>query len=83
MNYNFSKDCGCVIFTGVSVMIWETWVSRSIQSALGLVEKVGRLPKDRLCRRDLGLCEHSLALVFKAASELLEQVLEVSGEVGR
>lgn len=63
---------------GVSVMIWETWVSRSIQSALGLVEKVGRLPKDRLCRRDLGLCEHSLALVFKAASELLEQVLEAN-----
>lgn len=63
---------------GVSVMIWETWVSRSIQSALGLVEKVGRLPKERLCRRDLGLGEHSLAQVFKAASELLEQVLEAN-----
>ena len=59
-------------------MIWETWVSTSIQSALGLVEKVGRLPKERLCRRDLDLGEHSLAQVFKAATLLLEQVLEVS-----
>ncbi|KAG0711257.1 Rab3 GTPase-activating protein non-catalytic subunit [Chionoecetes opilio] len=61
---------------GVSVMIWETWVSRIIQSALGMVEKVGRLPKDRLCRRDLGLGEHCLSQMFKAASGLLEQVLE-------
>lgn len=59
-------------------MIWETWVSKSIQAALGLVEKVGRLPKDRLCLRDLGFGEHSLALVFKASFSLLEQVLEVS-----
>lgn len=62
-------------------MIWETWVSKSIQAALGLVEKVGRLPKDRLCLRDLGFSEHSLAPVFKAAVALLEQVLEVSWHV--
>lgn len=63
---------------GVSVMIWETWVSKSIQAALGLVEKVGRLPKDRLCLRDLGFGEHTLAPVFKASFSLLEQVLEAN-----
>ncbi|XP_042225418.1 rab3 GTPase-activating protein non-catalytic subunit-like isoform X1 [Homarus americanus] len=63
---------------GVSLMIWETWVSQCVRAASDLMEKVGRLPKDRLCRRDLGLGEHSLAPMFQAGLGLLEQIMEAN-----
>lgn len=63
---------------GVSLMIWETWVCLYVQIASSLMEKVGRLPKDRLCRRDLGLSEHSLSLMFQAALGLLEQIMDAN-----
>lgn len=63
---------------GVSLMIWETWVSQCVQAASSLMEKVGRLPKDRLCRRDLGLGEHSLAPMFHIALGILEQIMNAN-----
>ena len=59
-------------------MIWETWVCHCIQTASSLMDKVGRLPKDRLCQRDLGLSEHSVAEMFQIVLVLLEQIMEVS-----
>ncbi|XP_069162048.1 rab3 GTPase-activating protein non-catalytic subunit isoform X2 [Procambarus clarkii] len=63
---------------GVSLMIWEIWVSQCVQAASSLMEKVGRLPKDRLCRRDLGLGDHSLAPMFQIALGILEQIMEAN-----
>ncbi|XP_064085104.1 rab3 GTPase-activating protein non-catalytic subunit-like [Macrobrachium nipponense] len=63
---------------GVALMIWETWVCQCIQSASSLMDKVGRLPKDRLCRRDLGIGEHSMSSLFQIVLLLLEQVMEAN-----
>ncbi|XP_068227254.1 rab3 GTPase-activating protein non-catalytic subunit-like [Palaemon carinicauda] len=63
---------------GVALMIWETWVCQCIQSASSLMDKVGRLPKDRLCRRDLGIGEHSISPLFKIVLSLLEQIMEAN-----
>lgn len=63
---------------GVSLMLWETWVSQFVQLTTSLMDKVGRIPKDRLCRRDLGLGEHNLAPVLQAVLTLLEQIMEAN-----
>ncbi|XP_042857706.1 rab3 GTPase-activating protein non-catalytic subunit-like [Penaeus japonicus] len=63
---------------GVSLMLWETWVSQFVQLTTSLMDKVGRIPKDRLCRRDLGLGEHNLAQVLQAVLTLLEQIMEAN-----
>ncbi|ROT63084.1 hypothetical protein C7M84_019048 [Penaeus vannamei] len=62
----------------VSLMLWETWVSQFVQLTTSLMDKVGRIPKDRLCRRDLGLGEHNLAPVLQAVLTLLEQIMEAN-----
>ncbi|XP_037796977.1 rab3 GTPase-activating protein non-catalytic subunit-like [Penaeus monodon] len=63
---------------GVSLMLWETWVCQFVQLTTSLMDKVGRIPKDRLCRRDLGLGEHNLAPVLQAVLTLLEQIMEAN-----
>lgn len=59
-------------------MIWETYVCQCVQTASSLIEKVGRVPKDRLCRRDLGLGEHSVSAMFQIVLSLLEQIMEAN-----
>ncbi|XP_047492248.1 rab3 GTPase-activating protein non-catalytic subunit-like [Penaeus chinensis] len=63
---------------GVSLMLWETWVCQFVQLTTSLMDKVGRIPKDRLCRRDLGLGDHNLAPVLQAVLTLLEQIMEAN-----
>ncbi|KAK4305761.1 hypothetical protein Pmani_022352 [Petrolisthes manimaculis] len=63
---------------GVGVMVWETWIGRWVQIATSLVEKAGRAPRDRTCKRDLGLSEHNLAPALLAAATLLNQLMEAN-----
>ncbi|KAK7069681.1 hypothetical protein SK128_010832, partial [Halocaridina rubra] len=63
---------------GVSLMIWETWVSHCIQTTSTLMDKVGRLPKDRMCHRDLGLGEHSVSVMLQNVLSLLEHIMEAN-----
>ena len=61
-------------------MIWDTWISRQIQIAAQLMDKVGRAPKDRLCRKDLGFSEYSLPCFLHSVLSLLEHIMEVSSK---
>lgn len=36
---------------GVSVMMWQMFILKKFSSAASLMEKVGKAPKDRLCRK--------------------------------
>lgn len=63
---------------GILLMAWETWVAQRIQSSVALMEKVGRMPKDRLCRRDIGLGEHVLPFLFQSARNLLSLIMEAN-----
>ncbi|CAL4058806.1 unnamed protein product, partial [Meganyctiphanes norvegica] len=63
---------------GILLMAWETWIAQRIQTAVTLMEKVGRMPKDRLCRRDVGLGEHVLPFLFQNAKNLLAQIMEAN-----
>uniref|UniRef100_A0A673LGB6 Rab3 GTPase-activating protein non-catalytic subunit-like n=1 Tax=Sinocyclocheilus rhinocerous TaxID=307959 RepID=A0A673LGB6_9TELE len=40
---------------GVSAMMWQTFIVKWFSAAAFLMEKVGKAPKDRLCRRDVGM----------------------------
>ena len=57
--------------------MWDTWVCGQVQSVAQLVDKVGKTPGDRLCRKDLGIPPHSLPSYLQAVLTLLECMMEV------
>jgi hypothetical protein len=36
---------------GISVMMWQMFILKKTSAAAFLMEKVGKAPKDRLCRK--------------------------------
>ncbi|XP_047132178.1 rab3 GTPase-activating protein non-catalytic subunit isoform X1 [Hydra vulgaris] len=64
---------------GLAVMLWKAVFKESVQSALDLVEKVGKAPKDRLCKKTVGLGYKSLISFLNAAKILLEKLIEIEG----
>uniref|UniRef100_A0A672NL05 Rab3 GTPase-activating protein non-catalytic subunit-like n=1 Tax=Sinocyclocheilus grahami TaxID=75366 RepID=A0A672NL05_SINGR len=45
---------------GVSAMMWQTFIVKRFSAAAFLMEKVGKAPKDRLCRRVREVTKHKL-----------------------
>ncbi|XP_054651379.1 rab3 GTPase-activating protein non-catalytic subunit isoform X2 [Dunckerocampus dactyliophorus] len=53
--------------------------SPHIQLAAFLIEKVGKAPKDRLCRRDVGMGDKALTSFLGCCVQLLQILMEVTG----
>lgn len=64
-------------------MVWETWIGRWVQIVTSLVEKAGRAPRDRTCKKDLGLSDHNLAPALNAIATLLNQLMEASTQLSQ
>ncbi|XP_071476615.1 rab3 GTPase-activating protein non-catalytic subunit-like [Diadema antillarum] len=69
-----------VLQHGVSSMMWHTFMVKKFSGAAFLMDKVGKAPKDRLCRRDVGLSEMALGRFLGLATELLECIYQVEPE---
>ncbi|XP_063775203.1 rab3 GTPase-activating protein non-catalytic subunit isoform X2 [Pseudophryne corroboree] len=61
---------------GLSLMMWNTFIIKRFSSAAYLMDKVGKAPKDRLCRRDVGMSDISLTSFLGSCSELLHTMME-------
>ncbi|XP_064195807.1 rab3 GTPase-activating protein non-catalytic subunit [Anguilla rostrata] len=61
---------------GIAVMMWNTFIVKRFSAAAFLVEKVGKAPKDRLCRRDLGMGENAMTSFLGSCCQLLQTVME-------
>ncbi|EDO35702.1 predicted protein, partial [Nematostella vectensis] len=62
---------------GLAFLLWKTYFKDKISSVVVLMEKVGKAPKDRLCRKTVEMsCEalEQFLLVVKQLLELLAQV---------
>lgn len=67
-----------VLQHGLATMIWQMFAVKKLSSAAFLTEKVGKAPKDRLCRKDVGLSEVSLEKFLMRTVELLEIIIQAS-----
>ncbi|XP_068089021.1 rab3 GTPase-activating protein non-catalytic subunit isoform X2 [Hyperolius riggenbachi] len=61
---------------GLSLMMWNTFVIKRFSAAAYLMDKVGKAPKDRLCRRDVGMSDTSLASFLGSCCDLLQTMME-------
>ncbi|RXN29768.1 rab3 GTPase-activating non-catalytic subunit-like isoform X1 [Labeo rohita] len=56
----------------------ETFIVKRFSAAAFLMEKVGKAPKDRLCRRDVGMGDAAVRSFLGSCVQLLQALMEVS-----
>ncbi|XP_052520730.1 rab3 GTPase-activating protein non-catalytic subunit isoform X1 [Tympanuchus pallidicinctus] len=61
---------------GIALMMWNTFIVKRLSSATYLMDKVGKAPKDRLCRRDVGMSDTATTAFLGCCSDLLQTLLE-------
>ncbi|XP_037352617.1 rab3 GTPase-activating protein non-catalytic subunit [Talpa occidentalis] len=61
---------------GIALMMWNTFLVKRFSAATYLMDKVGKSPKDRLCRRDVGLSDTAMTLFLGSCLDLLQTLME-------
>ncbi|XP_055361414.1 rab3 GTPase-activating protein non-catalytic subunit isoform X4 [Betta splendens] len=63
---------------GICTMMWSTFIVKRFSAAAFLMEKVGKAPKDRLCRRDVGMGDKAMTSFLGCCVQLLQILMEVT-----
>jgi len=58
-------------------LIWRMHLSRRLVTFVSLMEKVGKAPKDRLCRKELGMDAAATTEFMLLVMEFMDRFLEV------
>lgn len=66
---------------GISAMMWHTFIVKRFSAAVFLMEKVGKAPKDRLCRRDVGMGDAAMKSFLGSCVQLLQTLMEADSGV--
>lgn len=66
---------------GICTMMWSTFIVKRFSAAAFLIEKVGKAPKDRLCRRDVGMEDKAMTCFLGCCVQLLQILAEVDSAV--
>ncbi|XP_070776187.1 rab3 GTPase-activating protein non-catalytic subunit [Enoplosus armatus] len=66
---------------GISTMMWSTFIVKRVSAAAFLMEKVGKAPKDRLCRRDVGMGDKAVTSFLGCCVQLLQILMEADSAV--
>ncbi|XP_005409325.1 PREDICTED: rab3 GTPase-activating protein non-catalytic subunit isoform X2 [Chinchilla lanigera] len=66
---------------GIALMLWNTFLVKRVSAAAYLMDKVGKSPKDRLCRRDVGMSDTAMTPFLGCCLDLLQTLMEA--DVGR
>ncbi|XP_056446466.1 rab3 GTPase-activating protein non-catalytic subunit isoform X2 [Gadus chalcogrammus] len=66
---------------GISSMMWSTFMVKRFSAAAYLMEKVGKAPKDRLCRRDVGMNDRAVTTFMGSSVQLLQILIEADSAV--
>uniref|UniRef100_A0A6Q2YTM1 RAB3 GTPase activating protein subunit 2 (non-catalytic) n=1 Tax=Esox lucius TaxID=8010 RepID=A0A6Q2YTM1_ESOLU len=66
---------------GISSMMWNTFIVKRFSASAFLVEKVGKAPKDRLCRRDVGMGDAAMTSFMGSCVRLLQILMEADSGV--
>ncbi|CAH1154252.1 unnamed protein product [Phaedon cochleariae] len=62
---------------GLYQLLWNTHLKIVIESACKLINKVGKLPKERLCRQDTSLSDYQISLFIRISTEFLDNFMDV------
>ncbi|KAJ8942197.1 hypothetical protein NQ318_021084 [Aromia moschata] len=63
---------------GLYQLLWNTQLKIVNESACKLINKVGKLPKERLCRQATGLSDYQISLFIGISTEFLDSFIDVA-----
>ncbi|XP_025103721.1 rab3 GTPase-activating protein non-catalytic subunit-like isoform X2 [Pomacea canaliculata] len=69
-----------VLRQGVSSMLWHMFILKRMSAIANLMEKVGKSPKDRLCRKEAGMSEQTMETFVGIVVELLDVIMDANCE---
>lgn len=64
--------------TGVCCLLWTLHIKKRLEAAAKLMNKLGKLPKERLCVQDTGLSDVQLTTFLQHCVTFLDIFLDVS-----
>ena len=65
-----------VLKHNISCLLWKTFIVRKLEILTTLVEKMAKIPKERICQKDIGMGENCLESFVSYAHDLLECILQ-------
>ncbi|KAH9519441.1 Rab3 GTPase-activating protein non-catalytic subunit [Bulinus truncatus] len=69
-----------VLRQGVSSLLWHMFLKKRVSAAAHLMEKVGKPPKERLCRKEVGVPDTSLVNFISLCADFMEIVMDANCE---
>ncbi|KAJ4428920.1 hypothetical protein ANN_25916 [Periplaneta americana] len=63
---------------GLCSLIWSMHLRQKFESAARLFQKVGKVPKERLCRQDIGISDLEMPLFLDTCMVFLDTFMEAS-----
>ncbi|KAG8443778.1 hypothetical protein GDO86_009093 [Hymenochirus boettgeri] len=61
---------------GLSLMMWNTFIIKRFSAAAYLMDKVGKAPKDRLCRKGRRKSDTAMTSFLGSCSDLIQTMME-------
>ncbi|XP_059162199.1 rab3 GTPase-activating protein non-catalytic subunit-like [Physella acuta] len=69
-----------VLRQGVSSLLWHMFILKRASAAATLMEKVGKSPKDRLCRKEVGVSDTGLVAFISLCADFMEILMDANCE---
>ncbi|GFS02472.1 rab3 GTPase-activating protein non-catalytic subunit-like [Elysia marginata] len=69
-----------ILRQGVSSLLWHMFMKKRSSSAAHLMEKVAKTPKDRLCRKEVGMSDSSLGSFISLCADFMEIIMDANCE---
>lgn len=63
---------------GLFNLVWNTHLKILFESACKLINKVGKLPKERLCKQDTGLSDYQITLFVNLCTDFFDTFMNVT-----
>jgi hypothetical protein len=76
------KYCGeignAILKQGILSMIWHSHLSKRVSLLTDLIDKVGKMPKDRLIRKEVGINETSIVKFLECIMTMLDLIMDAN-----
>lgn len=66
-----------ILQQGLAVLMWKTVYKESIKAFLSLAEKVGKAPKERLCKQTVNLGYKAMENFLYTSKQLIEMLMDI------
>jgi len=77
---HLSTISSAILKQGLALLFWKAIFKESIKNVHSLIEKIGKSPKDRLCRKHIGMSINATEKYLFTACSLLRQILQAQDD---